>query len=44
MSMIRSRWAALGAAIAVSSSTGGIGLVSAPVTSGDRAVVVPIAP
>ena len=44
MSMIRSRWAAIGAAIAVSLGAGGIGLVSATVTSGDRAVFVPIEP
>lgn len=45
MSMIRSRWAAIGAAIAVSLGAGaGFGLVSATVDSGERPVYVPINP
>ena len=39
MSMIRSRWAAVGAAAAVSLGAGGIGLVSATTSSGERAVL-----
>ena len=39
MSMIRSRWAAVGAAVAVSLGAGGIGLVSATTSSGERTVL-----
>ena len=41
---LRSRWAAIGAACAVSLGAGGFGLVSASVSSGDRAVYVPVTP
>lgn len=41
---LRTRWAAIGAAVAVSLGTGGIGLVHATVDSGDRPVLVDIAP
>ncbi|MFK7917051.1 MAG: hypothetical protein AB8G14_03145 [Ilumatobacter sp.] len=41
---IRIRWAAIGAAVAVSLGAGGIGLVSAGVSSGERAVFVAIEP
>lgn len=44
MSMIRSRWAAVGAAIAVTLGAGGVGLVEATISSGPRAVFVPIEP
>lgn len=44
MSLGRSRWAAVGAAIAISLGAGGIGLVNATIGSGDRAVFVPIEP
>ena len=40
----RSRWAALGAAVAVSIGAGSIGLVEATVDSGDRPVLVQIDP
>jgi sugar lactone lactonase YvrE len=40
----RSRWAAIGAAIAVSLGAGGIGIVNATISSGSKAVYVPIAP
>ncbi len=40
----RSRWAALGAAVAVSVGAGSIGLVEATVDSGDRPVLVQIQP
>ena len=43
MAHIRARWAALGAAVAVSiGAGGGIGLVNATVNSGERTVLVPI--
>lgn len=43
MALIRARWAALGAAVAVSiGAGGGIGLVNATVNSGERTVLVPI--
>lgn len=41
---LRTRWAAIGAAVAVSLGTGGIGLVHATVDSGDRPVLVDINP
>lgn len=44
---LRTRWAAIGAAIAVSigaAGVGGFGLVSAEVSTGDRPVFVPITP
>jgi hypothetical protein len=44
MSLIRSRWSAFGAAVAVSLGAGGIGLVDAAVSSGERATFVPITP
>jgi hypothetical protein len=44
MSLIRSRWAAVGAAIAVTLGAGGIGIVGATVSSGERATFVPITP
>ena len=44
MSVVRSRWAAVGAAVAVSLGAGGIGLVNATISSDDRAVFVPIEP
>jgi hypothetical protein len=40
----RVRWAAIGAAIAVSLGAGGIGIVNATISSGSKAVYVPIAP
>jgi hypothetical protein len=41
-SLIRTRWAAIGAAVAVTLGAGGIGLVSAgPLSSGARTVLVP---
>ena len=43
-SVTRSRWAALGAAIAVSLGAGGLLTTSASIGSGERAVYVPIAP
>ncbi len=44
MSLIRTRWAALGAAVAITLGAGGVGLVSATVSSGVRTVFVPIEP
>lgn len=44
MSLLRTRWAAVGAAVAITLGAGGIGLVSATVSSGSRAVFVPITP
>lgn len=41
---LRTRWAAIGAAVAVSLGAGGIGLVHATVDSGDRPVLVDINP
>ena len=38
--MLRTRWAAIGAAVAVSVGGGGIGLVHATVDSGERPVLV----
>ena len=44
-SMFRSRWAAVGAAVAVSLGAGGLGLVkAAPISSGDKPVFVAIEP
>jgi hypothetical protein len=40
----RVRWAAIGAALAVSLGAGGIGIVNATISSGPKAVYVPIAP
>lgn len=42
--LIKSRWAAIGAAVAVSLGAGGIGLTQAAVSSGDKPVFVPIEP
>jgi len=44
MSLIRTRWAAIGAAVAITLGAGGVGLVSATVSSGVRTVFVPIEP
>jgi hypothetical protein len=44
MSLLRTRWTALGAAIAITLGGGGIGLVSAGVSSGERTVFVPVTP
>ena len=44
MSMIRTRWAAVGAAVAVTLGAGGIGLVDAAKGSGERPVTVTIEP
>jgi hypothetical protein len=44
MSMIRTRWAAIGAAVAITLGGGGVGLVSATVSSGPKPVLVPITP
>jgi len=42
--LLRTRWAAIGAAVAVSLGTGGLGLVHATVDSGDRPILVDINP
>lgn len=42
--MIRTRWAAIGAALAVAVGAGGIGYVNATVNDGERTVFVPIVP
>jgi hypothetical protein len=42
--MIRTRWAAVGAAVAITLGGGGIGLVNATISSGERSVFVPITP
>lgn len=42
--LVRARWAAIGAAVAVSAGAGGIGLVSAAVDSGDRSIFQAIEP
>ena len=44
MSGLRSRWAAIGAACAVVLGAGGFGVVSAAMSSGDRAIYVPVTP
>jgi hypothetical protein len=44
MSLLRTRWAAIGAAVAVTLGFGAIGRASATVASGERAVFVPITP
>jgi len=44
MSMFRTRWAAVGAAVAVTLGAGGIGLVQAEQDSGDRPVTITIEP
>lgn len=44
MSMIRTRWAAVGAAVAVSLGAGGIGISSAMISSGEKPVYKPIEP
>jgi len=43
-SLIRTRWAAIGAAIAVTLGAGGLGIVNAAISTGERAVFVPITP
>lgn len=40
----RARWAAVGAAIAVSLGVGGVAVTNAVVSTGEKAVFVPIAP
>ena len=44
MKFIRTRWAAIGAACAVSVGGGTLSIVQASVSSGDRAIYVPISP
>jgi hypothetical protein len=44
MANMRTRWAAIGAAIAITIGAGGVGLVDASVGSGERTVFVPITP
>jgi hypothetical protein len=44
MSVWRSRWAAIGAAVAVSLGAGGLGLAQAAIGSGEKPVTVTIAP
>jgi hypothetical protein len=44
MKFIRTRWAAIGAACAVTLGGGTLGIVQASVSSGDRAIYVPISP
>jgi hypothetical protein len=43
-SLARTRWAAIGAAVALTLGAGGISFVNAAVTSGERTVFVPITP
>ncbi len=43
-SLLRTRWAAIGAAVAVTLGTGGLAVVDATVTSGERTVFVAITP
>jgi hypothetical protein len=43
-SLIRSRWAAIGAAVAVTVGVGGIGISNATIGSGERNVFLPITP
>src|SRR3954452_21766411 len=43
-SVSRARWAAIGAAVAVSLGVGGVVVTNAAVSTGDKAVFVPIAP
>lgn len=43
-SLLRTRWAAVGAAVAITLGAGGIGYAGATVTSGERTVFVPITP
>jgi YVTN family beta-propeller protein len=42
--MLRVRWAAVGAVLAVSLGAGGMGIVNATISSGSKAVYVPITP
>jgi hypothetical protein len=44
MGLGRVRWAAIGAALAVSLGAGGMGIVNATISSGSKAVYVPISP
>ena len=44
MSIVRARWAAIGAAVAVTLGAGGVGIVGAAVSSGEKTVFVPITP
>jgi len=44
VSGLRTRWAAIGAACAVALGAGGFGVVSAAMSSGDRAIYVPVTP
>lgn len=43
-SMLRTRWAAIGAAIAITLGAGGVGITQATTSSGERAIYVPIEP
>ncbi|HSL72985.1 MAG TPA: hypothetical protein VK853_00870 [Ilumatobacteraceae bacterium] len=43
-SLLRTRWAAIGAAVAVTLGAGGLSIVDAAIGSGERAVFVPITP
>lgn len=43
-SLLRTRWAAIGAAIAITLGGGGFGLAHAALSSGSRSVFVPVAP
>jgi len=44
MSHLRTRWAAIGAAVAVTLGAGGFGIARATISSGERAAFVPITP
>ena len=44
LAKLRTRWAAIGAACAVTLGGGALGIVQATVSTGDRAVYVPISP
>ncbi len=44
LSLLRTRWAAIGAAVAVSLGAGGIGISQATTSSGERPIYVPIEP
>ena len=43
-SLMRTRWAAIGAAVAITFGAGGLGIVSAAIGYGERTVYVPIVP
>jgi hypothetical protein len=44
MEMLRTRWAAIGAAVAVTLGAGGLSIVGATTSTGERSVYVPITP